>query len=137
MQSSIMIYGLNPLPTEDLPKLKLFFFPLDIRNSYCFCWSFKVLNGPISNHTSMGAQINNIVIQLVILSKTIAHMDLRIKFHKIIFRCINAFLEAALDFSFAWKKSRISVYCISYRWAYKLIAFFDFFKHKTFCFLKH
>lgn len=26
MQSSIMIYGLNPLPTEDLPKLKLFFF---------------------------------------------------------------------------------------------------------------
>lgn len=49
----------------------------------------------------MGAQINNILIQLVILSETIAHMDMRIKFHKIIFRCINAFLEAARDFSFA------------------------------------
>lgn len=47
----------------------------------------------------MGAQINNILIQPVILSETIAHMDMRIKFHKIIFRCINAFLEAAHDFS--------------------------------------
>ena len=104
-----------------LAKTKTIFFPLDIRNSYCFCWSFKGLNGPISNHTSMGAQINNILIQLVILSETIAHKDMRIQFHKIIFRCINAFLEAAHDFSSARKKSRICVYCISYRWAYKLI----------------
>lgn len=47
----------------------------------------------------MGAQINNILIQLVILSETIAHMVGRIKFHKIIFRCINVFLEAVYDFS--------------------------------------
>lgn len=66
----------------------------------------------------MGAQINNILIQLVILSETIAHMDMRVKFHEIIFRCINAFLEAAHDFCM----KEIKDFCLLYhRWAYKLI----------------